>query len=68
MRGDTFHSLYFLDQILSAEFLSKIFTLFLEVKIDIELNYDSNSAQIFWEANDRQPIIHTYLTYSTGHC
>ena len=35
MRGDTFISLSVLDQILSAEFLSKIFQSYLEVKIDI---------------------------------
>ena len=34
MRGDTFISLIFLDQILSAEFLSKISKI-LEVKVDI---------------------------------
>ena len=35
MRGDTFISLSFLDQILPAEFFNKNFQIFLEVKIDI---------------------------------
>ena len=37
MRGDTFHSLSFLDQILSAEVLLKKFQTFLEVKIALSL-------------------------------
>ena len=60
MRGDTFISLSFLDQILSAEFLSKISKL-------ICLVFIAHSSSCQWGLNHPTPSRFSYLPPPLGH-